>query len=318
MINPIFESKNKFLKEYFETYFESKKRFPQSIIFEGMDTLSQYFFTMELARILNCENNGEVDCNCVNCRWIRSGSHPAIINVSTIDFKEDTSKTVISVEQIEKITSQITKTSDYHRFFIFSNAKNSELNQIQKNKISEFEKANYFIGEDKSDWYPYPVNRKIMPEASSNALLKSTEEAPDKVTFVFLTNTREDIISTITSRSLVFKMGSKFEKNIIDTEEFFVDYPNSDILSQIEKGNLILDKISSENLDIIEVFNSMQEYLTKLILDNFELKELIISDIKKIEYAKKQIIASILPKNVMESLSISLSKEGRLWGIKKQ
>ena len=113
-------------------------------------------------------------------------------------------------------------------------------------------------------------------------------------------------------------MGSEFEKNIINLEDYFVDYPNSDILSQIERGNILLDKIKVENLDIIEVFNSMQEYLTKLAMDNFESKDFILADIKKTELAKKQIMASMMPKYVLESLSISLSKEGRLWGIKKQ
>lgn len=312
MINPIFSKNNEFLKEYFEAYFKSQKRFPQSIIFEGMDILSQYFFTMELARILNCVNNGEIDCNCVNCKWIKNGAHPAVINVTPIDYKEDTAKTVISVKQTEKITSSINTTSDYHRFFIFSNAKNDGLNEIQKKKISDFEKQGYFLGENKLDWYPYPINRKILQDEASNALLKSVEEAPNKTTFVFLSNTKEDIIPTITSRSLIFKMGSEFEKNIINLEDYFVDYPNSDILSQIERGNILLDKIKVENLDIIEVFNSMQEYLTKLAMDNFESKNFILADIKKTELAKKQIMASMMPKYVLESLSISLSKEGRL------
>ena len=56
----------------------------------------------------------------------------------------------------------------------------------------------------------------------------------------------------------------------------------------------------------------MQEYLTKLAMDNFESKDFILADIKKTELAKKQIMASMMPKYVLESLSISLSKEGRL------
>lgn len=309
MINPIFKTKYKFLSEYFETFFKSKKRFPQSVVFEGLDILGQYFFACELARILNCSEDRNPDCSCTNCKWIKESKHPSIINVTPLDFKEDASRTVISVKQIEKITSIINETSDYHRFFIFSNAKELPLNENQKTKLKEYEEKGFLLS--KEDWYPYPLNRKILQEEASNALLKSTEEAPDKVTFVFLSNTKEDIISTIVSRSLVFKVPSLFEKNKTDVSEFFENYPNLDIETSLEKGNFLLDKINAENLDIINVLDSMQEYLAALLRSNLNLKETITADIKKINETKKQITALVGTKYAIESLFISLSKEGR-------
>lgn len=308
MINPIFK-KYDFLYNYFETWFQSKKRFPQSLVFEGLDTLSQYFFTLELARIINCEKDKSPDCNCTNCRWIKENKHPSIVNVTPLDFKEDNTKTVISVKQIEKITSIINESSDYHRFFIFSNAKNLPLSPIQANEIKNYSNAGFSL--DKENWYPYPLNRKILQEEASNALLKSTEEAPNGVTFVFLTDTKEDIIQTIVSRSLVFKLASKREKNNIDLSEFLEDYPNLNIEKAIEKAYLFTEKQAALNLDMIDILDCFQEEFLNMLKLNLNLKDFIIEDIKKIQTAKKQISALVSPKYAIESLFISLSSEGR-------
>ena len=311
-INKFFKNKYPFLTSYFENFFNSKKRFPQSIVFEGLDILSQYFFTLELARILNCEKEGLEDCNCTNCRWIRENKHPSIINITPLDFKDDASKTVISVKQTEKITSIIKESSSYHRFFIFSGAKELVLDDNRQNKIREYQNIGYDLS--KENWYPYPLNKKILQEEASNSLLKSTEEAPEKVTFVFLSNTKEDIISTIVSRSLVFKMPFRYEKSNINVKEFFENYPNENILNSIEKAAELINFQTSNNLDLIEILNSMQEYLFELIkknCSNENLKNLITSDIKKVQKAKKQLSASVLPKYAIESLFIDLSYEGR-------
>ena len=105
MLNYIFENKIPFAYSYFSNLlnlvFEKKRKFPQDLIFEGTDTKTQYLFALELARILNCQKNREQDCDCINCKWIKTHSHPAINNVSQIHFKGDgdESKTVISLRR---------------------------------------------------------------------------------------------------------------------------------------------------------------------------------------------------------------------------
>ncbi len=306
MINPIFDS---FLKEYFETFFKTGKRFPQSIIFEGSDTLYSYFFSLELSRILNCSLNQDKDCSCTNCKWIKEGNHPSVISVTPLDFKEDSTKTVISVKQIEKITSIINISSDYHRFFIFSDVKSSSLSEKEKNNLKKFNHEGFLI--PKENWYPYPLNKKIMQDEASNALLKSVEEAPDKVTFVFLCNSKEDIISTIVSRSNVFQVPVQYEKSSIDIVEFLSGYPDFKIEEGIEKIQKIIDMSQEKNIDMIDILNSFQEYLYSLMEINPNMGNLILEDIKKIQLAKKQIKALVAPYYALESLFISLSKEGR-------
>lgn len=309
MINKIFKEKFEFLSNYFENYIKSGKRFPQSIVFEGLDTISQYFFGYELARLVNCLENKDEFCTCLNCRWIKEGKHPSIINVTPIDFKEDNTKTVISIQQIEKITSSINETSDYHRFFIFCNAKIAPYNTDIKKRFEEYKNAGFSI--EIEDWQPLPLNRKILQETASNALLKSVEEAPDKVTFIFLANTKEDIIETITSRSLVFRVPSFNKKEGIDLSEFFENYPNGEIQNLIEFPQKFIDKAEELNVDLISALDYMQEYLLNLMKNNKELTNLIMEDIKKIQKTKKEITALVTPKYALESLFISLSKEGR-------
>ena len=102
MIAEILKKKFPFVSNYFETMIKDNiDKFPQSIVFEGLDTISQYMFSMELARILNCiEDSTNPDCNCINCSWIREVKHPSVNIVSPINFKDDASKTVISINQI--------------------------------------------------------------------------------------------------------------------------------------------------------------------------------------------------------------------------
>ena len=88
MLDNIFQNKFPFAYDYFtsllELVFENKRDFPQSIIFEGADTKTQYVFALELARILNCIGDKTNSCECINCKWIKTHTHPAVNNVSQI------------------------------------------------------------------------------------------------------------------------------------------------------------------------------------------------------------------------------------------
>ena len=114
VINPLLKEKFPFVSNYFETLINNDlQRFPQSIVFEGLDIIGQYMFSMELARILNCTKDvKKPDCDCINCSWIRDVKHPSVNIVSPINFKDDASKTVISINQAKKVTSSLRETSD--------------------------------------------------------------------------------------------------------------------------------------------------------------------------------------------------------------
>ena len=115
-------NKYPFLTDYFTEVINSKKRpIPQAILFYGNDLESQYILSKEIARLLNCKENKEDDCNCLNCQWINADKHPAVMVFSKIDNKpdDDTSTTVISIKQSNKIKEILINTSEFHRVFIF-------------------------------------------------------------------------------------------------------------------------------------------------------------------------------------------------------
>ena len=102
MFHPILKRKFEYFTKYFETAFVNTKRsFAQSLVLYGQDATAQYFLAMEIARQLNCKKNGEYDCDCINCNWIRNNQHPAILTISKNDNKptDDTSTKVISIKR---------------------------------------------------------------------------------------------------------------------------------------------------------------------------------------------------------------------------
>ena len=68
----VLEEKYPFLVNYFKTGINSDKHnIAHCILFYGTDLDAQYELALEIARLLNCSNNRENNCDCINCNWIR-------------------------------------------------------------------------------------------------------------------------------------------------------------------------------------------------------------------------------------------------------
>ncbi len=314
MLNSVFHNNFPFVAKYFEEklskYFEDKTSFPQSIILEGSDTWGGLFLALELSRILNCENDKEEFCFCRNCNWTRDMQHPSIILVSPIDFKEadgDKSKTVISANQCTEIAKKLEETSDYHRIFIFLDAKSEELSEVERAKLEKYSSLNYQI---KEDWHPEPLNRKIFQDRAANVILKSVEEPPKRTTFFFLTNNKENIISTIVSRSQIFKMPEKIDKSESSyINSLFKNYPNFDLYEALEISAKLQTYIKENSILSINLITMLANYFSELLKANAGNKNFIKifrEDTKKIYKAEKMIKASMQTKNVLDWLLIEL------------
>ena len=157
-------------------------------------------------------------------------------------------------------------TSDYHRVYIFCDRD--------------------------EDGNLLPLNQVNFPEATSNALLKTFEEPPKNTTFIFLTNDKTDIISTVVSRAQSFFVPSKLEDNCTYNlvESVISNY------WQIERGKVLdfennILKLMSEN-EPMEIFTQIQNYMLATMKANSENKQLfyrLMRDIKFVEDAKLQI-----------------------------
>lgn len=310
-MNEFFKNKFPFAYQYFSTLIEQvkegKRKFPQGLIFEGSDTKSQYLFALELARLLNCQKSGENDCDCINCKWIKSFSHPAINNVTEIHFKGDgdESKTVISVKQVKEIERVLTLSSDYHRFFIFFSSNPYEYDAFELNDFNK-------LGYNSDISYSFkPLKYDTINERAVNALLKSVEEPPEKVTFIFLTKSKEDIIQTIVSRCFSFKLSSKKE-NIIHSHisDIVSDYPNIDYIQAMEISGKILNILKQDsNLNLEVILNEFISYLKDLMLNNINNKAFYLKlnrDIKFINHAIKMYNWNVSDKVNLETMMLKI------------
>ncbi len=302
-----------FISNYFSMLFEAKEnRFPQSIVFEGLDAYAQCFFAMELARISNCMQTGDENCNCLNCRWIRENKHPAVNFISQLHYKTqgDDSKTVISVPQVKNIEKSLREKSDYHRFFIFFDAKPTPLDKIHLQSIEKYSPDGYNIFPE-NNWSLNHINVKTFSTLTPNILLKCVEEPPKKTTFVFLTKNRADLISTIVSRSQCFKLPTLIKcTQVAEIAKMFEKYPHLTFQDAFLISENLQDYIKESETSTDVVLDSILAYFIQelKVTNNNEYILKLQNDIKSVADAKKYFSASILEKNVFDTLLLKIAR----------
>lgn len=255
---------------------DDNKSISHCLLFWGADITSQCELALEIARLLNCNENGDFNCNCLNCRWIREQTHPAVKIYTRLDFKEndtasDDSETTkgkknININQAKAIINELSVTSDYHRVYIF---------------CDRDENGNLL-----------PLNQINFPEATSNALLKTFEEPPTDTTFIFLTKDKNDVISTVVSRAQSFFVPAdnknEYNHDLVDnTVQNYWNIDKQQVLSFEEN----LYQLANDN-DPIEILEQFQNYILETIKSNLENKHIfykLTKDLSYIEDAKRQL-----------------------------
>ncbi len=280
----LLSDKYPFLTEYFTKAVASDTHpFPQSILFYGNDYESQYILAKEIARLLNCTGNKSDDCDCLNCKWIRENTHPAIMTFSKVDSKpdDDNSKTVISIKQTSLIKERLINDSEFHRVFI----------------MCDNDKDGNIAG----------LNRINFQDDAANSLLKIIEEPQERVTFIFITRYIEDVISTIVSRSQCFFVPSMNEINynysdIIGLFDNFWTFQRKDAFDISKR---LQDSV--KDLGINKILDEIQNYIFMVLKNNPKNTE-FINDIKVLEECKQQAKAGIKPPNILDNLCLKLIK----------
>lgn len=281
------------LLEYFKSgIYDENKNISHCLLFWGPDIQSQCELALDVARLLNCSKDGNDSCDCLNCKWVREQTHPAVKIYTRLDFKEGSSdeeetkgKKNINIAQAKSIISELSITSDYHRVYIFCD-RDEEGNLL-------------------------PLNQINFPEATSNALLKTFEEPPKNTTFIFLSKDKSDIISTVVSRAQSFFVPSVVienqEYNLV--EDFISNYWTTGRNQVLDFENKMSALIAEHGAMV--VFSQIQNYLLSMIKTNSQNKPLFykfMDDMKSVEDAKRQI--SLTPamniQTVVENLSFKM------------
>lgn len=265
------------LFDYFKNgIVDEKKNISHCLLFWGPEIKSQCELALEIARLLNCSEDKSVSCNCLNCRWIKEQTHPAVKIYTRLDFKETSSgaeeddsnkgKKNINISQAKTIINELAVTSDYHRVYIFCDRD--------------------------EDGNLLPLNQVNFPEATSNALLKTFEEPPQNTTFIFLTKDKSDIISTVVSRAQSFFVPSTVNEshNFELVEDIIANYWTTERGKVLEFENKLLGLVVENEPK--EVFTQIQNYMLETIKANIANKHLfyrLTADMKYVEEAKRQI-----------------------------
>ena len=284
----LLSDKYPFLTNYFKKGIQNKlnnKGVPiaHSLLFCGNDLESQYILAKEIARELNCTGDHTNNCQCLNCRWIRENTHPAVLTISKIDNKpaDDETKTVISIKQSEMIKNMLMTTSEFYRVFIFCD-------KDENGNIRGLTPQNF-------------------QEETANSMLKIIEEPNDRIMFIFLTSNKEDIISTIVSRSQCFNI-SKGEREDVSFESIkpiFQDYWNFERSKVFDISQTLINLTKEIPAD--KILEEMQNYILSILKSNPDNIS-FIDNIKQIETAKKEINLGMNPQNVFDNLCLKLIK----------
>lgn len=280
----LLSDKYPFLTNYFTQALSAENRaLPQSILFYGSDFDAQYTLANEIARLLNCKNDKSDDCDCLNCKWIRENSHPAVLTISRIDNKpdDDESKTVISIKQSQMIKESLMSASEFHRVYIFCD-------RDDEGNISGLNPLNF-------------------QAETANSLLKIIEEPQPGVTFIFLTRYIDDVLSTIISRSQCFFVPSKKSVNydFSAIEGVFTDYLSFERKDVFDISQKLQDM--SKDTPIQTILDGIQNYMLQILKSNPRETELI-KHIEFVEEAKKQARLGMRPINIFDDLCLKLIK----------
>ena len=284
----LLSDKYPFLTNYFKKGIQNKlnnKGVPiaHSLLFCGNDLESQYILAKEIARELNCTGDHTNNCQCLNCRWIRENTHPAVLTISKIDNKpaDDETKTVISIKQSEMIKNMLMTTSEFYRVFIFCD-------KDENGNIRGLTPQNF-------------------QEETANSMLKIIEEPNDRIMFIFLTSNKEDIISTIVSRSQCFNIskGEREDFSFESIKPIFQNYWNFE-RSKVFDISQTLRNLTKE-IPADKILEEMQNYILSILKSNPDNIS-FIDDIKQIETAKKEINLGMNPQNVFDNLCLKLIK----------
>jgi len=320
MFSDKFKLNQPIITQFFEAALSGSFKLHHAYMFTGSDLMAQYYTSIQIAKILNCQNDKThtENCICTNCLWINRNRHPAVITISPIDYtygnKDSKTSTVITVNQARYLKEALSTSSPYYRVIIFTDAaedktyeKKAELLWKEYEGILAPPALENSSEYDRVSWLPLPIKQETFNPATLNSLLKTVEEPEDRVIFFFLTKDKEDIIDTIVSRCQILPVKT-IQKPIINLEIFSRisdSFPPKDHAHALLVSEKLIEISKQESINTEDILDSLQEYFRGLIesnADNRILSLKFMNYIQKIEKAKTELTHYLSPQIVLESL----------------
>ncbi len=313
----ILEKEFGFTSNFFNEAIKKGKLF-HSYLLTGNNNAAKYAFALNIAKILNCIGDKTENCDCLNCKWIKNNSHPAVMTFSPIDFihvnNGGKAKENISVNQARYIKDELGKSSVYHRVLIITDAVEG------KEAQDDYEQMKHFgikapleagdSGESERIWAPKSLSANIFTTETANALLKTIEEPFERVTFFFLANSKEDLIQTIVSRCQCVNIPSspKKTKDFSVIEKITRNFPAKENLTSIMMAEYIKNIAKENDISETEILSLLENFYGQNLandIENPKKRREILSFLNKIETAKTQINRHVDADSVLENLFFS-------------
>jgi DNA polymerase III gamma/tau subunit len=237
----------------------------QSYLFTGNDLNAKYDLAKNLNLYLNCQDDSrhiKGPCEkCLNCKWILEALHPA--SPILLEPELDAKKKTIKISAIKKLQEILSRSSDYYRVVIFTD-----------------------------------VSSRTLAKESANALLKLLEEKLDRVLFLLFAEYKDEVLSTISSRTQVLALNSSDNETPVNLE--FRDF--------VERASKILNRQINSNLEIINFIDELLEFEADQLKAFFNELELYsafceifdYSLINRIEAARYKLNSFVRAKPVLE------------------
>jgi DNA polymerase-3 subunit delta' len=188
------------------------ERMAHAFLFIGQEGTGRLAMALEIARIMNCTNNPEVDsfsgCNCNSCRSILAWQHPNLYPIFPLPRLEK-NKGEDAEEALKEILAL--KRAEIYAPLVFSDTGRILLDQIRelRNKLS--------LLMDRSGKRVIIVQpaERIRDEAA-NAFLKLLEEPPHDCCLILCSTSVRDLLPTIVSRCQMVKFPPLKQADISD------------------------------------------------------------------------------------------------------
>ena len=272
------QTKYPLLYKYFKSAIMSKeKNLGHLLLFWGADISAQCAIANEIARMLNCNEEKDLNCTCVNCKGIKENEHEAFKIYTRLDFKdpiknsenENTGKKNISMQQVQSIINDVALSSVYHRVYVFCD-------RDEDGKL-------------------LPLNKMNFPDTTANALLKTFEEPNHKTTFIILTKNPADVISTVVSRSQTFFVPFVGNKSldfrlVTGIVSNYWTLPKEEVF---ELADTIFN-LTSDN-DIKDILLEVQNYIYNQAVINSKDKVIFNKFLKDLKIVEEAVRQSNLP-----------------------
>jgi DNA polymerase-3 subunit delta' len=198
-------------------------RVSHALLFSGFAGAGKLPMAIAYAQYINCKNRGEADScgECASCKKFKKLIHPDLHFVfpvvKTPKFKEPVSDNFLDKWRMQVLKNPYFNIDVWNRFIDVENSQaqifvNESSEIIRKLNLKTFE-AEYKV---MIVWMAERMNAQC-----ANKLLKMIEEPPPKTLFILITESEDQILATIKSRTQLVKFTG------IDTESMIKALENN-------------------------------------------------------------------------------------------